>query len=255
MFYLYNRPNRARALAHDLGVTRYYPYEYRIVRRKRQFRRTMRVGVNWGCVRLSEYPRFHNDEDILNCNLRVASSKIETFSALDIANVPHPRMFASAEEATASGVPFLGRTDRLCAGRGITIYEAGSVPQRHDFYVAVIPCRREFRVHVFQDKAIAIQKKLVANATSIIHNHDNGVTFQYFEREALNRYGPRTMARMIEMAIEAVRAVGLDFGAVDIIQEQETSRLYVLEVNSAPGIRTEQIYIAYLNEFAQFVEE
>ena len=37
------------------------------------------------------------------------------------------------------------------------------------------------------------------------------------------------------MGIDAVSALGLDFGAVDIIEDAD-GKLYVLEVNTAPGL-------------------
>jgi D-alanine-D-alanine ligase-like ATP-grasp enzyme len=41
----------------------------------------------------------------------------------------------------------------------------------------------------------------------------------------------------IDIAKRAVAAVGYDFGAVDMVQEENTGAWYVLEVNSAPNIK------------------
>ena len=37
-----------------------------------------------------------------------------------------------------------------------------------------------------------------------------------------------------ELAIKAAKVLGIDIGGVDVIQDIETGKLYVLEVNSAP---------------------
>jgi D-alanine-D-alanine ligase-like ATP-grasp enzyme len=38
-----------------------------------------------------------------------------------------------------------------------------------------------------------------------------------------------------QLSVEAVAALGLDFGAVDIIEDKE-GNFYVLEINTAPGL-------------------
>jgi D-alanine-D-alanine ligase-like ATP-grasp enzyme len=43
-------------------------------------------------------------------------------------------------------------------------------------------------------------------------------------------------AGLRELGVAAVAAVGLDFGAVDIIWNQTQDRCYVLEINTAPGL-------------------
>lgn len=57
---------------------------------------------------------------------------------------------------------------------------------------------------------------------------------------------------MIETeAIKAVNALGLDFGAVDIVTEKNTGIPYVLEVNTAPGNEgtTTQKYVDSIIEY------
>lgn len=239
MFYLYNPACRARLLARELGVRAVIPYESRIVGSRR--RASLSRPVNWGCTR-------GVPEEALNANVCISISKVETFAALDAAGVPHPQLL-TREEAGSCGSSYLGRRDLLSGGRGITIYEAGEEPtQRHDFFTRLISCRREWRAHVFNGEIIGIQKKRLAEASSPIHNHENGVLFQHIPLEDFN-IGTLTTASFREMVISAIRAVGLDFGAVDILQENDTNNLYVLETNSAPGIVSEPTFAAYLRAF------
>lgn len=205
--------------------------------------------VNWGCVQV----QFDRQLPVLNPDLRVCASKVATYTALAAAKVPCPEWTHGILSAIDWNVPYLGRRDGLSGGRGITIYAAHAAPTHaHDFYTKLIDCRREYRVHVFDSRVIAVQKKLLRNATSVIHNHANGVTFQWVGPEAAT-IQEDDRHDLCQMAKDAVAVVGLDFGAVDIIQERETDAFYVLEVNSAPGIRTDQVYTAYREAFRSYV--
>ena len=99
--------------------------------------------------------------------------------------------------------------------------------------------RYEWRVHVFRDRPILTQLKLrregfrdTDNYTSLVRNHGTGWVYSVnFDR---NHYATESVE---ELAIQAINALGLDFGAVDIIQKRTSgSPAYVLEVNTAPGL-------------------
>lgn len=93
---------------------------------------------------------------------------------------------------------------------------------------------REYRVHVFQGRVIRVARK-VPIAGAKIWNNDNA-HFKY-ELKVLPR-GLKTLA------VWAVGAMEYDFGAVDIIMDRD-KQLYVLEVNSAPGLDNPQTLEAY----------
>ena len=61
-----------------------------------------------------------------------------------------------------------------------------------------------------------------------VRNHENGWVYC---RDDLD-----VPASVFSDATSAVAALGLDFGAVDIIWNQNQARSYVLEVNTAPGL-------------------
>lgn len=100
----------------------------------------------------------------------------------------------------------------------------------------------EFRVDVFQGKAFRFHVKTGPD-DKIAWNRDG---------TEWSTYGKKTMVRgpsekypsavesqtreAIDLAKRAVEAVGYDFGAVDIIRERGTNKLFVLEVNSAPSL-------------------
>ncbi len=103
-------------------------------------------------------------------------------------------------------------------------------------YTKYIPKEDEYRVHIVGDKVIDIQRKALRNgwidehgpANYKIRNLANGFIYV---RNDINP--PKSVS---EVAIAAIDAVGLDFGAVDVIWNRKRDTSYVLEINTAPGL-------------------
>jgi glutathione synthase/RimK-type ligase-like ATP-grasp enzyme len=120
-----------------------------------------------------------------------------------------------------------------------------------EYFVQYVPIGKEYRYHVFGDKILqaCIKFKEAGNGgvgadTDIIRNLDHGWKFAEIE--------PQPKAS--EYAIKACRALGLHFGAVDIIEEQGHTLLYVLEVNTAAGLDNKRLE-AYIKAFKNYIEE
>ena len=109
----------------------------------------------------------------------------------------------------------------------------------------------EYRVHVFDGEVILYQKK-----SRRVNDDGDVITADGEEADVRNlasnwvyRTGNlRRLERIENLAKDAVRAVGLDFGAVDIIKD-ENGDVFVLEVNSAPGLGNQETLGAYINSF------
>ncbi|HEY6020337.1 MAG TPA: hypothetical protein VIY48_10650, partial [Candidatus Paceibacterota bacterium] len=107
---------------------------------------------------------------------------------------------------------------------------------RHDpcvvaeWYSGFIPNDREYRLHVVDGEVIRTQRKYLERPdqrhSDYIKNHANGYVFKTPQR-------PLRPSRL-DAAVQAVSALGLDFGAVDLIVDPEGVE-YVLEVNTAPA--------------------
>lgn len=242
MFHIYHPRSAFRRIARELGVSANFPNQNRTVRRGKQTKRNVNIGI----------ASLQFTDDTLNANISNGISKVETFRCLDTVDVRHPPLFATMEDAMQWKHGYLARRDRLFGGRGITIVEKGqSTNAKFDFLVGIVPVQAEYRIHVGRLDAnqpyqiIATQQKVgVRDCESLIHNHDAGVTFSL---QPL-RMSPRGQARAEEMAKLACQSTGLDFGAVDLMQGRD-GRLYILEINTAPGIRTESLYACYLEFF------
>ena len=94
----------------------------------------------------------------------------------------------------------------------------------------------EYRVHVVCGNVIDTQMKIrVPNKVPLswkVRSHENGFIFA--------RNNIAVSAERDKLACDACSALGLDFGAVDII-EDKNGCLYVLEVNTAPGLEGQTI--------------
>lgn len=121
------------------------------------------------------------------------------------------------------------------SGRGIVLSDLEHPLVNAPLYVKYKKKRKEFRVHVFQGAVIDVAEKRKRRVEvrpptfdGYIRNLVNGWVFC---RDNVIR--PPDMDRL---AIESCCALGLDFGAVDVIWNERDNKCYVLEVNTAPGL-------------------
>lgn len=87
---------------------------------------------------------------------------------------------------------------------------------------------KEFRVVVFQGRVLFVYEKIPQDASAYAWNFQEGD-----ETKVLGRDWWTHNPEIMKWAVYALRALNLDFGAVDIIQTADGSP-YVLEVNTAP---------------------
>jgi glutathione synthase/RimK-type ligase-like ATP-grasp enzyme len=103
---------------------------------------------------------------------------------------------------------------------------------------------QEFRVHVVNNKSIKISEKIGNGKTK---NHANGAIFEYPH----NFNHKKTLRKL---ARKAVKCLGLDFGAVDIMYKDGNFAL--LEVNTAPCLtdETSDTLACYVKAFMDYEE-
>lgn len=100
-------------------------------------------------------------------------------------------------------------------------------------YTAYIPKKAEYRYHIFNGEVIDVQqKKRKSNydgeRDTKVRNLANGYVYC--------RDGIDPPDGAATLAINAVNALGYQYGAVDIIYNEKRNQSYVLEVNSRPGL-------------------
>lgn len=123
------------------------------------------------------------------------------------------------------------------SGRGIVLSggEANRPLVNAPLYVKYKKKRKEFRVHVFKGTIIHVAEKRRMRRErrpeefdGYIRNLHNGWIFA--SNDVVEPQDLRTLA------LSACRALGMDFGAVDIVWNEWENKCYLLEVNSAPGL-------------------
>lgn len=201
--------------------------------------------INWGSA---ASPSFLSRRvvPILNSPsaVNVASNKLSAFIALTRAGVPVPEYTTNlsvAELWVRQGFTVVERHElRGNSGDGIRMVNKDTNDQSTEnsltnapLYTLFINKSNEYRVHVFRGQVIDfIEKKRMAsdrrpeNFSPYISSVERGWVF--------SRMGVNKPSNVEQMAIKAVNALGLDFGAVDIVVTDNSP--IVLEVNTAPGL-------------------
>ena len=213
--------------------------------------------VNWGCTAVVG---LHNYNRVLNqpCYVRNSSDKTLTHRLLKGAMVPTldyttdievAKLWMSfckdeEDEPEKHGWVVCRTLTRSSSGKGIVIAKEEDEIVPAPLYTMYFRKKYEYRYHVFNGKVIDIQQKkrlsseelsargFLFRPLSYVRNLANGYIFAREEVQYHIELG--------DMAIRAVRAVGLDFGAVDILCNEDGFGNYedgvVCEVNSAPGL-------------------
>lgn len=140
------------------------------------------------------------------------------------------------------------------SGEGIVI--ASTLEELVDapLYVQYIPKKREYRVHVFGGVVVDVQRKARDHAIPDeqvnwqVRNHQNG--FIYVRDEDISSIPPNIMS----YSLGAIQAVGLDFGAVDVVYNESSDNAVVLEINTAPGLSGVTLE-GYKQRFAEHAQQ
>jgi glutathione synthase/RimK-type ligase-like ATP-grasp enzyme len=216
--------------------------------------------INWGCSQL--IPELAaaavNRIRILNKPgaVKLAVNKAAAFTKWkEVGNVPIPKFWLDSNSVERGQNDIILVRTQLSAscGDGILVVRPGEpIPSGHSLYVKYVPKVYEYRVHVINGNAVLVQQKRkredVEQTTdqSLIRNYDNGWVFAVNNVTWVDRAAEVSVR---EAAVKAVAALGLDFGAVDIVVGKRDSRPYVLEVNTAPGIESPTLLEAYRTAF------
>lgn len=192
------------------------------------------VVLNWGNAKypLMKAPvqKWINPPEAVN----TAIDKLRTFKALEKAGVLHVPFTTSKEAAAkwqAEGRTVFARTTKGRSGHGITVVTPDVALPDSPLYTLYVKKLQEFRVHVIFNKVVDVAEKRRERGEehdTMIRSHERGWVF--CRKDVVE---PATLR---ETAVEAIKALGLDFGGVDIIWNKHQNKCYVLEINTAPGL-------------------
>lgn len=211
------------------------------------------VVINWG--RSSPHSSFEGPARVLNDHraIAIASNKLKSLQALKEAGVPIPEFTTS--KAIAREWANIAETVVVCrtiltghSGAGIVLANNGREVVDAKLYTEYLKKIHEYRIHILGDHSVFVQRKARNREVPDdqvnwqIRNHANGFIFAHLDVNVPDR--------VIDIARKAVKALGLDFGAVDLIVNKNREA-YVLEVNTACGLEgtTLEKYTEYFNTF------
>jgi hypothetical protein len=170
-------------------------------------------------------------------------NKFNELHKLMAAGVPVPRHNRTGAGPSEKLARRFGHQEGNDLLRGLT---------RGDYYVEKLDIEREFRLHVVNGVVVRTGKKMPHdNAHPWIRSTAAGWYLDYgsgWRGEMQQSYR--------EAAKAAVKALGYDFGAVDLAVLRSAQRprpFVVLEVNSAPGLTIANTAAAYAKHFIEML--
>lgn len=178
--------------------------------------RGSRGDIGWGVA---------NAQTILNSNTSNATNKRVMRNLFAKYDVPMPRLYSFTDMNWK--FPCVGRPDTHMKGRGYwlcrnfeDVKKALKGTRRKKaatHFMEFIEAPREYRVHIFKGKSLRISEK----AHTAFHEY---TTIK----------PTHNVKHVRKAAKQAVEALGLDFGTVDILADE--NNCWVLEVNTAAGL-------------------
>jgi glutathione synthase/RimK-type ligase-like ATP-grasp enzyme len=222
---------------------------------------TANIWIRWGCT-----TKISGEHDVINSRYAImaASNKLQSLKIMTEAGVPTVRwddcMLGSYDEfayAYEGSQTLYGRKFYHTKGKDIVTFKNhDSLDQfekflQSDFYTVKEEIQREYRVHAIRGETMCTLKYKVKGNGGLDPNPDNPDQCRNWDAGWWFTTVEGTAA-LKEIGRMAVKCLGLDFGAVDIIQNTK-GEYHVLEVNTAPGLdnRRRTWYCEQFNKIIQ----
>lgn len=241
-----NYSKSAKSLAKELGGKRLRLLNSKFIPKSDD------LIINWGNKSLASLATLNNSSE----KLKTVANKKLFFESMEEEDFL-PKYWTKKEDIPDE-YPIVCRTV-LCghSGEGIAIANTPDELVDADLYVKYMKKKEEYRVHVGSSTSsdwsdcsvISIQQKKrkldCENPDWKVRNHANGFIY------ARNEIDPPDS--VINAAKRCLHLSGLDFGAVDVIWNEQKEKAYVLEINTAPGLEgtTVKDYAEYFKSYAE----
>ena len=239
--YSYNSGSKsAKSLANGLGI--------KMLRQEGPTYLGGETIINWGA---SVITRKHTS-NVLNRPEAIARAvnKLQAFKTME-GRCPLP-LFTESRVEASKWLPEAVVCRTLLnghSGNGIVIAENEEQMVDAKLYTKYVKKQHEYRLHVFDGKVFYVQKKARSNAVADenvnwkVRNHGNGFIYAHI--------GIDVADDVKQIAVDAIAALGLDFGAVDMIVTK-SGKWYVLEANTACGLENTTLE-KYVEQFKQLI--
>lgn len=214
--------------------------------------------IRWGSSK--DFPRKLLLEFPSQDSIAICANKLKSLNILKDNGILVPKIYVTKENLKNISFPLYSRKEYHTMGKDIIlihdINEAISSLKNERYLVESIECKKEYRIHIFLGKMIFGSKKYFRKQLweelgkpkmkDLIRNNSHGWGYHYFND--VNNI-PESV---IKEAEKAVKALGLIWGAVDIIKSKN-NKPYILEINSAPGLREDGADL-YAEEFQKLID-
>jgi glutathione synthase/RimK-type ligase-like ATP-grasp enzyme len=182
-----------------------------------------------------------------NLNANVFTDKIGVLKKLAENGILVPKIYMKNEPIPDDKFPLFARKKYHSKGKDIIyIHNREELDRissdKYDYLIEYIRKKSEYRVHILGENISIVNVKFSQHPKKdpLIRSKANywkQISYEGEWRDAL-----------ISLGKNVLRFLNYDFGAVDIIRRRD--KLYVLEINSAPGLeeRKLQIYADYFKQ-------
>ncbi len=190
------------------------------------------------------------------------TNKLRSLELFQQAGLNTPRFWRNKRDIRC--FPVLARNRQHSRGTDIKIVNGNNynlsannfdrIPDA-DYYVELLSQIRELRIHVFNDKVIAATRRFFSGENlegqqvqerGVIKSSTFGFSHETVEIEDIEE-------SYLDSAKKAIRAIGLNFGAVDLLISRDRELPYPLECNSAPRLSDLRLEV-YTEELVNLVK-
>lgn len=165
--------------------------------------------------------------------------------------------------------PVIAKIDDGHSGLGIKIFktknelknfkqpfEVEGEKRKFDLYSECIDIDREYRTIFLKDKCILVNERIACietNKTVKTKKIDESVDFVYVVAD-MNKVPDKFLNELNDIAKEIRKKIKLDLWAIDVATDKD-GNLFVLEINSAPGLGSEKMVNVYCAVYEDFYKE
>ena len=213
-----------------------------------------------------------NSENMYNHpdEMEISGSKVE-FAKMFPEYDWNPKTVFTIEEAIDGSLkfPVIAKIGNGHSGLGIKIFkdedelinfkqpfEVNGKEKSFDLYSECIDIDTEYRTIFLKDKCIIINERVACietNKTVATKDIDESVDFVYVVAD-MKKVSKEFLERLNDIAKEIREKIKLDVWAIDVAIDKDDN-MYVLEINSAPGLGSEKLVEVYCNVYEDWYKE
>jgi len=252
---------------------------------------TAKIIIGWG-TKINENITFNDDVKNINHpnNILLNRNKLKALKELRNSNIPIAKLIEIGQ-VTEEDLPVIGRTNWHQGGKGFWMcptltHVKNATAEGAKYFQKFIEIKEEYRLHVFRDSVLYSVKKVKRNnmTEAFIEQNKEKIeslasknnktleteTVDYVLKQMSKQHNTPDMfirsntrgwkfsrvttisTELKTIAIAAVKALSLDFAAVDCCVDIN-GNIYIIELNTGPGLKGTSLDV-YLAAFTDAIK-